>query len=204
MISTVMLDLDDVCNTFAMSALAYVGATECVKPYSVYPEVCGWDIVDAANTLVDPRHIGGFGRPGYYSVSQFWDALDRRFWASVPPAHYLWPLVDYLRERVGRKNIIVATSATISPECLAGKLEWIHMFLPAWMHRNYMIGSRKEFLAQHGVLLIDDRRGNCEKFIKAGGKALQVDKPWNKLGFKNGDTWKSLRGGLLGHFGLEI
>lgn len=196
MISRVMLDIDDVCNQFAMFALAYVEATPCFMPYSEFPAICGWDIVDAANTLADPNHRGGFGWHGSYTPDAFWDALDRKFWGTVPPAPYLWELLDYLKARVGTENIILASSPTRSPECLAGKLEWIYMFTPPWLHRNYMIGCRKECLASPDVLLIDDRRGNCEKFINAGGAAVQVSKPWNVEGFKEGDTHESLFEGL--------
>lgn len=188
MISKVMLDIDDVCNQFCMYALAYVGATPHFMPYAAYPTRCGWDIVAAARQLA-PEGIT-------YNRATFWDALDRNFWATIPPAPYLHELMRVLDDSVGFKNVVLASSPTKSPESLAGKLDWIHRFLPPELHRSYMIGPKKEYLAGPNALLIDDRRGNCEKFVAAGGGAVQVAKPWNVDDFEEQDTYESLFDGL--------
>jgi hypothetical protein len=179
-----------------MNALQQAGATTHVLPYTNYPSECGWSIVDAANTLV--------GRRDHYSIPKFWDSLDRAFWATLPPTPYLLSLVDILGTAVGKRNVILATSPTICPECVAGKLEWIQRFLPPWLHRSYAITPRKELMARPGVLLIDDRVENCEKFMDRGGKSLVVAQPWNRRGFKNSDTFLSLQSGLVDHLGVTL
>jgi len=197
MISRVMLDLDDVCNHFCMTALKYAGATSLVLPYEAYPEVAGWDIVMAANLLKEP------GRPEF-GVVEFWESLDRNFWAGIPPAPYLRNLLAALVWAVGEENIFIATSATKSPECLAGKLEWIHRFLPKFLHRRYMIGSHKEVLANPFTLLIDDRRGNVDKFRKAGGHAILVPRPWNTMEYHTAETSIRLQTELTQYFNFKV
>jgi len=203
-IHTVALDLDDVCTQFAMQAIHQVGATSYTLPYEQYPSECGWDLVDAANTLADPHHKGGFGHPGTYSREQFWGSLDRDFWANLPPMPYLWRLIETLEKVVGQESIVLATSTTYCPECPAGKLQWIQRHMPAWLHREYLLGPRKDLLAQPGVLLIDDRRGTCDKFQLRGGQALIVAQPWNTHNFQNGDTLESLKKGFLEYFGAAL
>jgi len=204
LIHTVVLDVDDVCNQFAMNALQRVGATTHVLSYEDYPAECGWNIVDAANTLANPRHKGGFSRSGTYTVPQFWDSFDRSFWANLPPSPFLLSLTQVLERELGARNIIVATSPTICSECVAGKLEWIQRFLPPWLHRSYAITPRKELMAQPGVLLIDDRVENCERFVKRRGSALLVAQPWNKRNFGNSDTFTSLQEGLIKFLAVSI
>ena len=186
MIYEIVLDLDDVCNTFCTAALG-------IQDYGVYPPACGWDIVQAANRI----HGTDMAR------WEFWDSLDRDFWANIPPVPYLSELLTYLARRVGNDNITIATSPTLSPECVAGKLEWIHRRLPLWIHRQYMIGTRKDRLANPHALLIDDRRGNCDKFVARGGQALLVHQPWNHTdsGGWNHITLLSLQAGLYKYFG---
>lgn len=181
-IHQVILDLDDVLNTFCMSALHYHGVANTNYDYSEYPPHCGWDIVQACNWLRRKRSWPSEeqdGRCACVDAATFWEALTQEFWAATPPVPYLDTLITYLADRVGKDNVIVATSPTKSPTCVAGKLEWIHRHLPTWLHRNYMIGPRKDLLADPYSLLIDDRRGNCEKFEGRGGHALMVHKPWN-------------------------
>ena len=73
------------------------------------------------------------------------------------------------------------TSPTIDPDCLAGKLEWIHEFTPRWMHRQYLVGPRKQFCAHREALLIDDADKNVNTFREWGGQALLVPRPWNSM-----------------------
>jgi 5'(3')-deoxyribonucleotidase len=197
MISRVLLDLDDVCNTFTMSALYYVRATQLTMPYTYYPDT-GWDIVAAANKL-RPKHTAA------YTNRTFWDALGRQFWGSIPAAWYCRKLVDVLAEQVGRENVFIATSATLSPDCLAGKLDWIYSNLPKWMHRSYMMGTHKHLMANSQTLLIDDRMDNCERFEREGGHAMLVARPWNKgwTGHPS-DAEASLYNGFKHYFGVSL
>lgn len=172
-IEQVFVDLDGVLNKFSSYALQYVGAIDYDLDYGDYPEnCCSWDIVQSANHLRDPL-------TPEYTNNTFWEALDRTFWATIPREDYALQLLDYLQWRVGKKNVCIASTATLSPECLAGKMDWIYSRLPRWIHRQYMFGRDKYLLANKNALLIDDNQINCERFTKSKGTSCLVPRPWN-------------------------
>ena len=173
MIDQVFVDMDGVLNKFSTYALQYVGAIDRPLPYTCYPaNCCTWDIVKSANYL-RPE-----GRPKYTN-SSFWDALGRDFWATIPIEDYALELLDFLQRKVGHQNVCIASTPTLSAECLAGKMDWIYTYLPRWIHRQYMFGRDKFLLAQKGTLLIDDNQTNCHKFNEHGGQKILVPRPWN-------------------------
>ena len=170
MIKRILLDIDDVCNRFTMTALHYVGCRIDPMQYDSFPVECQYDIVGAANKLL------GYER---FSVSDFWEHIPRKFWANTPPSEEFPLLLGWCESLVGQENLCLLTSPTIDPDCLAGKLEWIHRFAPRWLHRQYQVGPCKQFCAMHEALLIDDADKNVNKFREWGGNTLLVPRPWN-------------------------
>jgi 5'(3')-deoxyribonucleotidase len=175
MIKTVFVDMDGVMNKFSSYALHYVGAFDGMLDYMEYPEECQtWDIVKSANWL-RKASIPEF------SANTFWDALNRNFWETIPAENYLSLMIDYLSRQVGEKNVCIATTPTLGPDSLAGKLVWIKKNLPSYMHRQYMFGRDKFLLSRPDTLLIDDNQDNCIQFERAGGRSILVPRPWNNL-----------------------
>lgn len=172
MIKRILLDMDDVCNRFTMTALHYVGCRIDPLSYAKYPVECQWDIVCAANKLL------GYER---FTVSDFWEHIPRKFWANVPTSDEFPLLLGMCESLVGRKNVCILSSPTIDPECLAGKLDWIHRFTPRWLHRQFLVGPKKQFCAHPEALLIDDADKNVDAFRAWGGQAILVPRPWNTL-----------------------
>lgn len=168
----ILLDLDGVLNKSPMSFLRHVGCPVDPDRYDEYPIECGWDLVEAANLLHPSRR---------FTVSTFWDAIDRSAWATAPVSDEFTWLLEQCEALVGRDNVCILTSPTICPECHAGKIEWIQRFCPKWLHRQYFIGPRKHFCAHPDGLLIDDADHNVTSFREHGGKALLVPRPWNSL-----------------------
>jgi len=166
MIHTIYLDLDDVLNTLAPYILQHLGAPIAADDYSTYPGRL--DIVLAANRMLGRK----------YTRTTFWQAISRQVWAETPRSAECCWLLKACKRAVGRE-IYIATSPTKDPDCLAGKLEWIHVHLPKWIHRQFFITPRKWKLAQRGALLIDDNEKNCRKFEAAGGEVLRFPRPWN-------------------------
>jgi len=164
----IFLDQDDVCNTFTMYALQRIGCKVSPTNYADYPPV-GYDIVAAANWL------GG----RQYTVPDFWNSIGRQVWATVPESEVFPWLLEEAARSAGRENVCIATAPTKDPDCLAGKLEWIHRHFPAWMHRQYVLTPRKHFLAQPGAVLIDDNEENIHQFEAHGGMGILVPRPWN-------------------------
>ena len=164
----IFLDQDDVCNTFTMYALHQLGCKVSATDYAAYPRHVGYDIV-AANWL------GG----QQYTVPDFWNSIGREVWATVPESEVFPRLLEKAARLVGRENVCIATSPTKDPDCLAGKLEWIHRHFPAWMHRQYVLTPRKHFLARPGAVLIDDNEENIRQFEAHGGSGVLMPRPWN-------------------------
>lgn len=168
MIRRILLDVDDVLNQFTLYALREVGCV--LDTIEDFPGEVGFDIVAAANKL---------GLTYFSTKADFWQRISRDFWANVPVSPECYWLIELCARFVGRDSVCLLTSPTTQPECLAGKLEWIHRNLPEWLHRQYLIGPVKHFCATGDALLIDDSPHNVNAFRDAGGQAILFPKPWN-------------------------
>ena len=169
----IYLDLDDVCNAFTMHALNYVGCYCDAFDFNKYNPGWGFDIVKAANGL--------HPSPAIFSREYFWSRIDRNVWANAPESTEFKWLLEQCEALVGRENICILTTPIEDPECLAGKLEWIHRYCPKWLHRQYLMGPQKYLLARPDALLIDDSDKNIDEFESCGGQVLLVPRPWNSL-----------------------
>lgn len=170
MIDTILIDMDGVANTFHKHVFDFFQI-----PYSdnsSYPVECGWDIISAANKLA------GYER---FTPASFWDAIPREIWSSIPLSPEFDFIISWAEIQVGKENVHFLTSPTLSPECLAGKLDWIQSFAPKWMQRQFLIGPSKHLCAKTTTLLIDDSDKNVIKFEGCGGQAILVPRPWNSL-----------------------
>lgn len=170
--SRIFLDLDDVCNCFTMHALRAVGCPVRANEFHKFNPEWGFDIVKAVNAL----------HPHYkFTPRGFWSFINREVWASAPKSVEFEFLLHRCETLVGRENTCILTTPTLDPECLAGKLEWIHRHFPPWMHRQYLMGPQKHLLARPDALLIDDSDKNVVAFRGAGGQAILMPRPWNSL-----------------------
>jgi hypothetical protein len=172
-ISKVMLDIDGVCGRLIMHALEVNACGVTQFDDDKWPNPGSYDIVRAANELRGPR-----GLPPV-STSEFWNAVPRRIWGTSALTAEAGELIRWAEWAVGRTSVCMLTSPTIDPDCLAGKLEWIHSRLPSWLRRQYLIGPRKHFCAHPATLLIDDSDHNVDEFRQHGGQAVLVPRPWN-------------------------
>ena len=177
MIRRILLDIDDVCNKCTMYALQWLGIEfDYENFYAKYPTRYGYDIVSAANEML------GYQR---FDVKSFWSMIPRTFWASCPQSdEYSW-LFQLCVDLVGQDNVCFLTGPTKDPDCLAGKLEWIRHNCPPFMHRQYLIGPRKQFCAHPEALMVDDSDANIDKFREWGGNGILVPRPWNTLNAVN-------------------
>jgi 5'(3')-deoxyribonucleotidase len=184
MIDRICIDMDDVLNKFTQTAMRKVGFKDWTP--NDHKTLGEFDIVKSANAM-----------GGNFTPASFWKLITRDVWATVPKSAEYELILNYAVTLVGHKNIIVLTAPTIDPECLAGKLEWIHAVLPKWLHRQFLIGPVKHFCARPGTLLIDDADRNIDGFRLHGGEGLLVPRPWNTLHGHN--TLNHLRVTLQGY-----
>jgi hypothetical protein len=172
-INRILLDLDDVCNQMTMWTMKWVGCDIDPMDNSQFPVEVGYDVVGATNLLHPAKRD--------WTVPEFWEAITREAWATAPESPEFPWILEQCEALVGQENVFIATSPTKDPDCLAGKLEWIHDHFPEWMWRQYAITPRKYIGARPDTLLIDDSCANIDEFQKAGGQVLLVPKPWNPL-----------------------
>lgn len=169
---TIFLDLDDVLNSFTMSALKEAGCPVGVHEYEKYNPAWKYNIIGAANVLHPDRT---------FSENEFWKSLGPSFWATIPISIECGWLVRRCEALVGREQICVLTTPTQDTYVAAAKMEWIHFFLPGWLHQQFLIGPCKHLCARPDALLIDDSQRNVKKFITHGGQAILFPRPWNSL-----------------------
>jgi hypothetical protein len=166
----IFLDMDGVIVDFNLPAMLANGVK---SSESKYPVECGWSIVDACNTLRRNRSLPPL------SSTTFWGNLDYDFWRNLP----LHPLADkFVKCLETVSDVYLATTPTLSSECVAGKYNWVKEHFPH-LRAKLFICTHKELFADANSILIDDRDKNCEDFFEAGGQAILVPRAWNRRGY---------------------
>lgn len=171
----IFVDLDDVLNQFTLHALQSVGCPVGPFDYHLFNPKWGFDIVAAANGLLPDR---------VFTPESFWGSIGKDVWVSAPISPYAEDLLHACELFVGRENVIILSCPTKDPECMSGKLEWIHANMPAWIHRQFLIGPCKDACGKYSSLLIDDNSANVHGFICEAGAGVLVPRPWNNLHYK--------------------
>lgn len=157
MIDHILLDMDGVLVDFFRAAL---------RKHNAEHLVYGWP-------------------PGEWFMERVLGISDKAFWAPIDADPSFWmSLSGYQDWRklyaacCAYAPTTIATTPSHHPHSAYGKVVWLQKHLGEDF-RSYMLGPQKHLLATPTRLLIDDRDENCERFEKAGGKALLVPRPWN-------------------------
>jgi hypothetical protein len=153
-----------------MYALQRVGCPVGPYEYDKFKSKWGRDIVAAANGLHETK---------CFTVDSFWGAIDRDVWATTPRSQEANTLLHVCVELVGRENVFILSTPTLDPDCLAGKLEWIHAEMPHWIQRQYIMSPRKWVCASQHAVLIDDSDENITQWRLFGGVGIVMPRPWN-------------------------
>lgn len=166
MINKIFLDLDDTLNDYMGYALEKLG---CEGPYD---PAFGNDFHRAVNELHPTRD---------FTKWEVWDALDSLdMGKDVPKSNEFELLVHWSKDIVGLENVFILTTM-VAPELITFKLSWMRNHLPGWLQDQYILTTRKRACASREALLIDDCEQNVDEFQAAGGKAILVPRPWNRL-----------------------
>lgn len=122
------------------------------------------------------------------TFDQFWYGVDLTFWRNLPWMHDTWQIMRILRSWFQQKDIYIVTSVPsvhggsrkADAICAAGKHLWMEDHWPE-MEDKLVVCKEKNFAAATNHLLIDDSETNVNSFIKHGGKAILLPRPWNCL-----------------------
>lgn len=111
------------------------------------------------------------------------------FWSHLPLIPDAYRLHNLLALKY--KITFLTTPTGDYLKCLYGKKEWLQInnFTSFNSERtNHIIlmqnGKSKAVYAQPDTVLIDDNDKNVQEFIKGGGKAILVPRPWNNRHFE--------------------
>ena len=114
------------------------------------------------------------------SDEEFWRMLDSHdYWSSLPWTEEGREIVALAEKAVGKKNVYLCTSPTLSPFSGSGKMAWIYRELKGYQ-RKFLIGAPKYLCADKETILIDDAEHNINKFVEHGGHAFLFPRHWNK------------------------
>lgn len=106
---------------------------------------------------------------------------NKKFWENLEWMHdghdILREVVKYFKP----KQVYILTAPMPNEESYAGKQAWIKENLPEYCEQTIITRTPKYLLAKSETLLIDDKDSNVEEFVTAGGDAILVPRPWNKL-----------------------
>jgi len=131
-----------------------------------------------------PGALGPDGWNWFESFGLTFDQVDAectaKFWAGMEWMHDGCDMFNLVNG--GPVGAHLLTTPMKNPESTTGKLTWIEKYLNnKWRKNAIVTGAPKKLFARPGALLIDDRDKNVEEFRAAGGEAILVPRPWNKL-----------------------
>jgi hypothetical protein len=106
--------------------------------------------------------------------------LDFGFWANLPWTKTGRQFLNFLEWTWGHENICLLSFPSYSPEGPSGKVAWVKKELPGYAMR-LILATDKRFCAGPDTILFDDRPRNVAEFKAAGGSAVLVPTPWNRM-----------------------
>lgn len=159
-ISLILCDLDEVLVDFVGGACRVHGVDR-GKLEELRHEM-GWGMEAPLSKLL--------GRP--ITLSQFWKPikeLGEGFWLGLESLPWKYELMDCIKSL--DVEWLIVTSPSLDPLSYSGKVKYMRrMFGPTF--GRFVVTPYKHLMADRGVLLIDDRPENVEKFIEHGGEGL--------------------------------
>ena len=112
---------------------------------------------------------------------EFWETMSASNWADLPKMEDADEILELVRPY--KPIVLSAHPGHGAANCIAGKVRWIEMNMPDYFKEDrWFFGRGKDKLAYGDAVLIDDHEYNTDKWEKAGGDAILVPRPWNKLG----------------------
>jgi len=162
---TIFLDCDGVFSDFVNPILRVLG-------YPFVGDIChSWtwghvmDIFPSLGT-------------SWLEVSKF---CTYEFWANLPWTIDGREILKVVWERFRPNETMMLTRPMNNDESYSGKAQWVLCNMPELRYRLVPTHvPKEEFAGDFNHLLIDDSQSNVERFIKAGGSAILVPRPWNQ------------------------
>ena len=174
----IMLDLDGVITNFC------IGIYKAFSQSYNYPNLTRkykfWDDWDGVTTaMVDA-------------------VCDDLFWQYQPWMHDGQAILREIVTRFDPEQIYLVTYPMPNVQSPTGKWKWVKKNLPEYYGRTIITQAPKLLLANSNTLLFDDKDENVEEFRAAGGQAILVPRPWNKLHSRADESLQVVKNSLEG------
>lgn len=118
------------------------------------------------------------------------------FWANLNWAHGGHDILRMVLDHFKPEQVYLVTRPMPNPGSYTGKAFWVQKHLPKYSKRLIITQAPKSLLAKPDTLLIDDKDENVDEFVKAGGKAILVPRPWNELHGWADETYQVVKNSL--------
>ncbi len=121
-------------------------------------------------------------------ASKFCDAT---FWANLNWMSDGWDLRKVIWGKLHPEETMMITKPMDHDDSYTGKAQWVTTHMPELRRRLLPTHiAKSEFASGLNSLLIDDSQENTDAFVKAGGSAILVPRPYNENDgiFYNGNT----------------
>lgn len=101
-------------------------------------------------------------------------ALDvREFWTTMPLMKDTTKILQIVYKYIPNESVYFVSSSQQTPGAMAGCLEWYKLhFQRALSDGRIILCQKKELLAGHGIVLIDDHAETCRIFLRKGGWSI--------------------------------
>ncbi len=103
------------------------------------------------------------------------------FWEDLEWMHDGKEILRIVEDAYGKENIFIITLPMPNAGSWTGKRIWIEHMAPDYKKQLIVTQASRAFFASPNTLLIDDKQENVDEFIKAGGNAILIPRPWNRL-----------------------
>ena len=138
-------------------------------------------------------------------LEEFWRPCEYDFWRNLPKtpeadmleqvaSWAAWMAAYFLKTHV---QVRIITMPSENHGCVNGKLDWLDHHYPHLGHEVIFDRDKWKYAkVAQGSLLIDDNANNCDKWERAGGKAILVPRPWNTAWQQAGGVKEVVQNGV--------
>lgn len=167
----IYLDLDDTLNLMCPYIVSTFGERLPQWDYSLNRSYDIWDDVRF--------YLQEQGKVLPSSGGDPWNLMNKFHWAAIPKAPYCDWLLETCCELAS--EVYILTRPTGHADCYAGKFAWVQRQLSREWHSRLIIATFKNVCCGPNTLLIDDSQENIAQWLKGGGSAITVPRPWNHM-----------------------
>lgn len=151
------------------------------------PAIC--KLHDRPNPYEHVQNLGNYNLRDIWGITpeEFLEPTnDSEWWYDLEPTIDFNPIMELIYKYFATRHICILSKPPRSaPFAYVGKYLWCRKYLPDI--KNILLGTTKEFCACRDNILLDDDDFKVDQFRMAGGRAVLMPRPWNRMFDQSGD-----------------